>query len=154
MATLNVYLADDLKARMSRHSLNWSQIAATAIETAINIEERKEVSMEQAALERLRAQRQTVAQQREADGEAKGKTWALSADYETLERVASIDLDAADYSDEGAIVYVLAAALLDDDRASRREVGDCIRETFGVDKISDDMASGFIVGAAAVFGEV
>ena len=121
MATLNVYVTDDLKARMARHSLSWSQIASSAISTAIDIEERKEVDMEQAAIERLRAERETVAQRREADGEARGKIWALSADYETLERVAALE-DQSPGDGEGVAVYELAKAMLDDESPSTRDV--------------------------------
>lgn len=39
MATVNVYVTDDLKARMREHALNWSQIASQAFEAALRTEE-------------------------------------------------------------------------------------------------------------------
>lgn len=126
-----------------------------ASETALSIEEGKEVGTKPAALERLRAEREAVEKRRQADGEARGKAWALSADYETLERVASIDLDSIDFAEvQEAFVYALAAALLDEDRPSKRAVVDVIEHTFGYTKIPDGAALGFIFGAATVFDEV
>ena len=153
MATLNVYVTDDLKARMARHSLSWSQIASSAISTAIDIEERKEVDMEQAAIERLRAERETVAQRREADGEARGKIWALSADYETLERVAALE-DQSPGDGEGVAVYELAKAMLDDESPSTRDVEECFEGLIGRGQPTDAEARSFITGAATVFAEV
>jgi hypothetical protein len=40
MATLNLYVSDRLKERMTAHELNWSQIASAAIEAALNAAEK------------------------------------------------------------------------------------------------------------------
>ena len=154
MATLNIYLNDELKARMARHdSINWSQIAASAISTAIDIEERKEVDMDQASIERLRASREIVGHKRGADAEAKGKTWALSTEYEDLERVAALE-DQSLGDDDGVVVYALAKALLGDENPSLLDLRECFEPLFGTHELTDSQALAFIAGAAAVFAEV
>jgi hypothetical protein len=154
MATVNVYVSDDLKAAMGEHELNWSRLAADAFETAINLERTKAMSIEQGSIERLRVSRVKASDRREAEGVALGKQWAQEqAEYDELERVAKIDTDNL-MDQEGSFTMELAAALLDESRLSWAEVGDAMETLFGRSDPSYAEVCGFINGATEVFDQV
>lgn len=153
MATLNVYLPEALKERMKDLNLNWSQIATSAIGAAIELEERKAVSMEEASLQRLRESKRAAAAARGADAEGAGKQWALNvAEFDELERVAALRDHAT--TTKGELSYALAAAILDDDRPSGRDVSELFEQILGRAEPSDEEARGFIDGAIEVFDQV
>lgn len=95
MPSLNLYISDDLKARMAVHDLNWSQIAAAAINTAIDIHERTTMSPEEGTIARLRAQRDAATEKRRAEGVGLGIAYASAedADYEELAAIAELRED-------------------------------------------------------------
>lgn len=158
MATVNVYVSDDLKARMTAHDLKWSQIAAAAIETAINLEERKAVNMETAALERLRVSRTSAAEHRYADGVKAGKDWALNrAEFPDIERVARLSDDQVPWNHAvgaDACARELAAAILDDDQPTWEEVATGMERLFGRAAPSTHEVEGFVAGVCEVLDAV
>jgi hypothetical protein len=90
MAKMNIYVTDEMKERMDAYELKWSQIASSAFEASMNLEDRKEVNMETASLERLRKSRDQVVDRRHADGVAAGKKWALEhAEFDELAAIAT-----------------------------------------------------------------
>ena len=156
MATLNLYVTDDLKGQMTEHELNWSRIASDAITTAINLERTKQVNVEQASIERLRASKQKVMVQREAEGVTLGKQWALEvADYEQLERVAKLAEEALEDDDQSAnAARALAAAILGE-HANWSEVVEELEPIFGEGHLPRDAeVNGFVAGAAEIFATV
>ena len=151
MATVNVYVSDELKAAMGEHELNWSRLAASAFETAINLERTKAMNIEAASLERLRASREMATDRRQAEGVALGKQWAQeTADYDQLERVAGID-DQLLIEEGGSYRTELAAAILEVGKPNWREVGETLSPIFGRADPSFSLVYGFIEGATEVF---
>lgn len=157
MATLNIYLSDELKRRMEAHDLKWSQIAAGAIETAIKIEELKGVSMEQANLERLRASRAKTAEKEKSVGEEAGKSWALErAEYDELERLYELSQSQGwfDTSGKDNCALAVAVAIMGEERPDWRDINDLMETISGRKAPSEDFLVGFVEGAGEVFGEV
>jgi hypothetical protein len=153
MPKINIYVNQGLRDRMLDHDLNWSQIASNAIETAIEIQEKSTVNVQEAAVTRLRAQRETANEKRRAEGRVIGAQWAgAQADYETLEAVAELAED--EFDDGDAAVAALAVAVCgDSDEASQLQV----IETLGLEGKKSAplwLVYGFIEGAAEVFEKV
>lgn len=147
MATMNIYLPDELRERMRSHDLNWSKVSADAIESAINIENLKGENPMQAQLERLRKSKESNEEREHAEGVAAGKKWALeSAEYDELERV--VEIDAGDFGDPDDGMNHLAGALSPDVWLSPNE----LKEEIGGS--SNSFIEGFIEGAAEVFKQV
>jgi len=157
MGRINLYIADTLEERMAgfKDRLNWSRIAQVAFEQAIKLEELKGTNMEAGKLERLRQSKMTSEERHEASGFAIGKTWALdSAEYDELERVASIDTDWGSDDPRASAQYELAKAILDDDRPSPRDCAECLESIFNTENPSIAQIEGFIGGATEVYAEV
>lgn len=114
---------------------------------------RVNTASQQASIERLRASRDTLTARRISNAETEGTTWALSADYEELERVAGL-VDNPLVSYEGEAVDELGKALTDDECSNVHDMAENIVPIFGRRRPSDDEARAFINGAAAVFAEV
>lgn len=158
MATLNVYLPDALKADMdSIEGVNWSQVAQEAFRRTIQLERVKQVDMTQGKLERLRATRGNKADREEAEAVAAGKTWALdSAEFEELERVASISTDDDFDGEPSAGVWgaVLADAVFGEGEWDRQMVEEFCEQHLGVASPGGHQVRSFIEGAAEVFDQV
>jgi hypothetical protein len=112
MPSLNVYVSEELKNRMSSHDdMNWSQIAATAIATAIDIRERTAMNPQEGTLARLRAQRNGATEKRYAEGVALGIAYASAddAEFEDLEAIAELREREFDDGQEAcrAVVYAI-----------------------------------------------
>jgi hypothetical protein len=125
MAKLNLYVPDDLKARMDAVSdnVNWSEVARPAFQAAVaNYEHRKGRNMT-TAIERLRASKQETVVSEEASGKAEGRRWAENyASYDDLRRVAKIT--AADLEAEHGAYEALFATL--GENVSDDELWECL----------------------------
>jgi hypothetical protein len=94
MPSINVYVSDDLKARMDRaaEGVNWSSVAQGAFERALASIPAMEGSKMSAVLERLKASKAEQVDSVAAAGFAAGRRWAENeADYLTLRRVGEYD---------------------------------------------------------------
>src|SRR5262245_9872594 len=92
--SINVYVSDDLKARMDRvaEGVNWSSVAQGAFEKALALFPAMEGSRMSAVVERLKASKAEQVDSVAAAGVAAGRTWAENAaDYLTLRRVGEYD---------------------------------------------------------------
>lgn len=160
MARQEIYVPDALKAEMDAArdlNINWSEHAQQAFRRALDIEGRKQVSVQESQLARLRASREDDLERHEADGVALGKEWALqAADYGELERVAELSssVEAGVGGDE--IAFGIAKALLDEEGPGVRLVQGQLEELFGKvpERVMAAMAIGFVQGASEVFDEV
>jgi hypothetical protein len=156
MATKNVYITDGLKADMDELELNWSQIATTAFQTAIELERIKKVNMTAASKTRLRQSRESATDKRHAEGVAKGKVWATErSEYDELDRVSG--LASRDFDDKDDAAYALARAWADtapDDRLALGDVEQCLQMMFSSTSPTLAEIAGFIEGAADVFDNI
>lgn len=109
MATLNISLPDDLKARMDSAGANWSAIARRAFELHLNSTARTEGDMD-AAIARLRASKQKIEEKERPEWTELGRKWAMDeAEYDELRRMAEL----GDLLDHDPRVYPEAIHLLD-----------------------------------------
>ncbi|MFA7666370.1 MAG: hypothetical protein WCY32_09650 [Burkholderiaceae bacterium] len=159
MATLNVYLPDALKADMdSTEGINWSQVAQEAFRRAIQLERTKQVDMTQGQLERLRSTREHKADREEAEAVAAGKAWALNeADFEVLERIASIDTDDDAFDGEPSAHgwgAVLADAVFGEREWDRQMVEEFCEQYLIAAYPGGHQVRGFIDGAREVYDQV
>ena len=154
MARMNISVPDTLYEKMKAFDhLNWSSVAARAFEAQIKMEKSKEVSMEEASFERLRASRDQVGASNEAAGVVAGKVWALRhATYADLERVISLDLSNVD--DPSQAAYLVGAAILGEKPLNERLLGEHMFEVLGRQKPSVAEINGFIAGAIEVYANV
>lgn len=153
MARVNIYVPDDLKARMDAagDNVNWSDIARRVfLEAVTNIEHRKERTMS-TAIERLKASKERHVNQMSESGREHGTAWARDkAEYDQLARICDISVNDTDewYPTTALKMAIdpvndlnmneLAELLLGDSRAT----------------ISPEFAEGFIEGAQAFYEEV
>jgi hypothetical protein len=103
MAKLNVYVPDDLKARMDGVSgdVNWSEVVRPALQAAVADEEHRRNRSMDTVIERLRASKQEALRDQETKGKKEGRRWAEDhASYDELRLISKIELgprEAADY---------------------------------------------------------
>jgi hypothetical protein len=146
MARVNIYVPDDLKARMdgAGDAINWSEAVRPVIQSAIaDFEHRKDGNMT-TAIERLRASKQEHVLSQQSSGKEEGRKWAENyATYEELARLSRYDL--SKWKDP----YSLLKDALDDLIA-----GDLVEYTYEDPKASDEYIAGFIEGAQGFFAEV
>lgn len=115
---------------------------------------------EKGAIERLRAERSALADQREAEGVQRGKQWATSAHYSKLEHIAGIEL--ADLEDpsgmnggnDATAVHVIARAYLDDQSPSPQDCRAALEHLFGRERAAYAEVCGFVIGASEVFDKL
>jgi hypothetical protein len=93
MARINLTLPDELKARMDKHDINWSQTAAEAFEEKMNAIESKFVGNTMGdAIARLKASKLEMNNESKKEGYETGIKWAMqSAKYVNLKRLAEIE---------------------------------------------------------------
>src|SRR6185436_8591408 len=109
--SVNVYVSDDLKARMDRAAdgVNWSSVAQGAFEKALALYPTMEGSKMSAVLERLKASKTEQVDSVAAAGFAAGRTWAeTAADYLTLKRVGEYDWSDDEGDDIAALFEQIA----------------------------------------------
>jgi hypothetical protein len=145
MARLNIYVSDELKARMDEvgDDVNWSEVVRPAIHAAVaNHEHRRSPSMN-SAIERLRASKQEAVQEDTADGKRDGREWAeATAEYKELSRISKIDDSTLDN------LWRAVDPNLDESEFFKYVFGDIDEEP------SEEYVEGFIEGAKEFFSEV
>ena len=162
MPKINIYVSDEMKARMdtAERSTNWSAVAQRAFELELNhLKTIQEVKTMTDVTERLRASKENSAQQIQYQGRQAGVRWAKHhAEYLEIKRIAGIDLDNLPDDDDQTSAYscaelVYMEALGDDSRPDRGSPA----EFFGLDPdegITKDYVAGFVEGAGDVWDEV
>src|SRR4051794_39782642 len=151
MASLNIYVPDELKKRMDAVSdVNWSDITRPALLSALaTLEQHRSPDMN-ATIERLRASKAECLKRDELDGQTHGREWAEQhADYDKLRRLSELNQPTIDANPMGA----LYRAVDPDDQMS---LGDVKEYCFGdADaNVSDAFIVAFIAGAVRLFNEV
>jgi hypothetical protein len=94
MPSINLYVPDDLKARMDRagDGVNWSSVAQAAFARELASHRTLEEPKMTAVLERLKASKAELVDSVAAAGFVAGKAWAeTAADYLTLKRIGEYD---------------------------------------------------------------
>jgi hypothetical protein len=151
MAKINIYVPDELEARMDRAGKrNWSAAAQRAFELECHLVEVL-MDTEDSTIARLRASKAEWEATTEAAGRKAGQAWARDdADYDQLKRLATFDVD----------------ALNDDDRADRLgALLDCSEPGQWSAEVWENLTgsqeqpewpwiNGFIEGATEVWDEV
>jgi hypothetical protein len=153
MAKLNLYVPDDLKARMDEvgDRVNWSEVARPALQSALAAEEHRRNANMTTAIERLRASKQETLQNEQANGKQAGREWAEKyASYDDLRRISKIEfaqgVDAGRIEDEAMGCLTEALDWTDDDIAE--QLGD-----EGV-MVTNEYAAAWIEGVQEFFAEV
>ena len=152
MPSVNVYVSAELRDRMARHELNWSQIASAGFVRAIDLEELKLINEMETGLARLRQSRGDSAIGRRAEGFKAGKIWALNAaEYDELKRVAA--LRATDYANDmyGYQPHVVQAIYGD---VNLSAISGTIEKVFGDGPVTEESWEGFVEGAGEVFDAI
>lgn len=147
-----MYVSDDLRERMRQHTtLNWSQIAATAIEAAIQIDIMKTTNFEESQIARLRASRGKLTDQVQAEGHEAGARWALEdAEFDELQRVT--ELDTSDFLDPDLdTLGELGRAIAGDQALLAVELEGILRMIGGAEHYR---VLGFVEGAQEVYTKV
>jgi hypothetical protein len=155
MPKVNLYVPDDLKARMdiAGEAVNWSAVAQRAFREAILTNQiRKDQSDMEPVIERLRASKERYQERQLAAGKEVGVRWAKTkAEYYELVAVAGFDLDAR----HGELDCQALQWLIDPDGEIPLHEWDKFWEThYGRGKPSDAFIRGFIGGAAGVYDEI
>jgi hypothetical protein len=154
MARVSIYVSDELKARMAEtgDALNWSDIARPAFETAIAAFNHRKGQNMQTAIERLRASKQSEAQQQVSDGHREGRDWASNfASHSALKRLATIDTGLYDHA-PGDIFGAIKQAV---DPNGEHDDHDTVDSLFG-DKavIPNEWLVAWVEGVQEFFAEV
>lgn len=152
MAKVNLYVRDDLKARMDEvgDAVNWSEVARPAFETAVaNHEHRKGQNMT-TAIERLRASKQETVQSEGLIGKRMGRAWAENkATYQELRDMSRLDFSHGEYRGAEETFYRAIAPNDECDLSEFRTY--CFGDD---DDVSDEFVVGFVEGAQEFFQEV
>jgi hypothetical protein len=165
MPNMNIYIPDDLKARMDERAggdggsnPKWSRIAQQAFERELAATQKGD-SME-AVVERLRASKAKIEEVEKPEWIGFGRDWASNeAEYEELERVGALDFDSYDDENDRRGVHRLhdlAVAMLDNPNPDRGELEDLIEKLTGDEKKhpSGRQIGWFVEGAQAVWTQV
>jgi hypothetical protein len=149
MARVNIYVPDNLKARMdgAGETINWSEVVRPVIQSAIaDFEHRKDRNMS-TAIARLRASKQEHVQSEQTFGKEAGRKWAEDrASYEDLVRLSSSELDEWENPSD-----LLDDAVNPSDDLTAEEV---IEFTHGETQATKEYVAAFIEGAKEFFAEV
>jgi hypothetical protein len=151
VATLNIYLSDELKARMeaSGERTNWSEVARVAFSYHVAANEhRKEPTMEK-VVERLRASKAKRAEELKVEAKLAGRKWASGeAEHHELAMLAEID-------PRVEITFDVLRDMLDPEHDMSAEE---FAETFGLTHVReselDEYIEAFVEGAVEVYEEV
>ncbi len=161
MARTNVYVSDELKARMDAvaEPVNWSQVAAAAFEARLaQIVARKGVENMDDVVARLKASKAECESEEHEAGFESGKDWAeRQASWRELDRLTTATSE-SNFWDAGGdsvnwprLVLVAMNPAADDWRAS--DISDFWKDQCDADP-SLDWLGGFCDGALEVFNEV
>jgi hypothetical protein len=155
MPKVNLYVSDDLKARMddTGEAVNWSAVAQRAFREAISTHQiRKDRSDMEHVVERLRASKERYEERQLAAGNEVGTKWAKTqAEFFELVAVANFDPDAHDGElDRDTLQWVIDP----DGETGPREWAEFWETHYGRGKPSDAFIRGFIEGATEVYDAV
>jgi hypothetical protein len=166
MPRLNVYVSEDLKARMdvAGDGANWSGVAQRAFESELTQMENKKELMKMAnTIERLSKSKEfhieAMMANDSSEGRAAGKMWAAKdAGYPELKSVAAL-LDSDDESEIDVFMRHVAYAATGEEGLSRSEARDFFGEYLEFsDLINGDLSLeavfGFVAGAAEFWDDV
>ena len=96
MPKLNIYVPDEMKARMDavEKSANWSAVAQRAFDLELkHLEAVKEIKDMSDVIERLRTSKARTVAEKAEEGREAGVNWAKhEAEYEELKRIAALDI--------------------------------------------------------------
>ena len=171
MPKINIYVSDEMKARMdtAEKSANWSAIAQRAFDVELNhLESIKEIKSMTDVIERLRSSKEKKAEELEKDGRKSGVDWAKNhAEFDELKRAAAINtssltpmyVDASDDANrEGVTKRILAD--LEWDAVGWEDQARAMADLFLVDEdmldsvVTTEFIEGFLEGAGDVWDEV
>ena len=151
MATMNIYLSDELKARMeaSGERTNWSEVARAAFSYRVAAnEQRKEPSMDK-VVERLRASKAQRLEELNVEAEEAGREWARDkAEHHDLAALAAIDQQV------DITVDVVYATLDPEKNMNAREFMEYLDLSKVRESELEDYIGPFVDGAVEVFHEV
>jgi hypothetical protein len=155
MPKVNLYVPDDLKARMDEtgEAVNWSGVAQRAFREAISTHQtRKDRSDMEHVIERLRASKERYENRQLAVGKEEGTKWARTqAEYFELVAVASFDPDARQRELDRDTLQLLIDP---DGETDPREWMEFWESHYGRGEPSDTFIRGFIDGATEVYDAV
>ena len=153
MPKVNLYVPDDLKARMDEtgEAVNWSAVAQRAFREAISTNQiRKDQSDMEPVIERLRASKERYEERQLAAGRKVGARWAkTTAEYYELVPVARFDPDDREL-DRDTLQWLIDP----DGETDPREWAEFWDIHYGRGKPSDAFIRGFIEGATEVYHEI
>jgi hypothetical protein len=155
MPKVNLYVPDDLKARMDEtgEAVNWSAVAQRAFREAISTHRvQKDRSDMEHVIERLRASKERYEDKELAAGKEVGTKWAKTeAEYFELVAVASFDPSARDREpDRDTLQWLIDP----DGETGSREWGEFWENYYGRGEPSEAFIRGFIEGATEVYDTV
>lgn len=153
MARVNIYVTDELKARMDAvgDTVNWSEVVRPAIQAAVADREHRRTRTMDSAIERLRHSKQKYHWGETEDGYKAGWMWAENeAEYDDLVRISNIKPPPVTYP--GWYWETLQRTL------NRYSASEICKVVFGIleppENISDKYVAAFIEGARKFFEEV
>jgi hypothetical protein len=150
LARVNLYIPDELKARMDAvgDAVNWSDAARPGIVAVLTMFEHRRNGNMRTAIERLRASKAQSQKLDEAAGKDDGRKWAESeGEYDELLRISKIELGS------DAAYENLRAAIDFDQELTVEEFNNAV---FGDERpnLSEAYLDAFIEGAQEFFDEV
>jgi hypothetical protein len=155
MPKVNLYVADDLKARMddAGEAVNWSSVAQRAFKEAIATHQIRKGSTDvDQVVERLRASKERYEDRQLASGKEVGAKWAKTeAEYYELVAVAEFDPDEYPKElDRDSLQW-----LIDPDGETDPRTWHEFWDThYGRGKPSEAFIRGFVEGATEIYDEI
>jgi muconolactone delta-isomerase len=157
MAHINIYIPDELKARMDKAgNRGWSAIAQRAFEDACNLVEVL-MDTEDSVVARLRASKAEEDEELKAEGREAGRTWAREeADFRALKRVAIYEVwDTVQEEDLPDMLAALILKVKDLRDLDRHDARDLWEGLLGTGQTPDPAwIDGFVEGATEIWDKV
>jgi hypothetical protein len=155
MAQINIYVPDELKARMDRAgSVNWSAAAQRAFDIECHLTEVM-MTTEDSVVARLRASKVQEDEELKAEGRETGQRWAREhASFRVLKGVSEISWDGLPVEAYGD--HLAQLILGDEYPTAVGELWNELRGGYDDNEEEPDPAwiEGFVEGAAEVWNEV
>lgn len=159
MATMNISLPDELKARMDddRRQMSWSAIARNAFE--LELKSTRETGGDMSAvIERLRASKQKMEEEQRPEWVERGRQWVMDyAEYEEARQVAELAAEVRKMRglpDAYNLMGLLYTAIYEDEPA-RSDVAELAEQLFRSERIpSSVQLCWFLGGVEEVWDEI
>jgi hypothetical protein len=151
VATLNISIPDQLKARMeaSGENTNWSEVARAAFSYRVAANEHRKEPTMSSVVERLRASKAQRLDELKVEAEQAGRAWASdTAEHQELVALVGIDQQVE------ITVDVVYATLDPEKEMSAEEFMEYLGLTNVRESELEDYIGPFVDGAVAVFHEV